>query len=177
MNLIIVILIGLIGAISTPIHSQAASDSDDGKAWQWNSPCPDNAIMQVNVLLQGKEIYSTIFPACIMVREDIPIESPQKILRFFFTANANIFNEIEEEVDFSDIGVQKIEGNIWRAGGEDDGIILGVSFMTTNSFPRKSLLNSLHFAEAHKSSETIFGEGLVIKTSVVKPSEGRRKFQ
>ena len=176
MNLIIVILIGLLGGISTPAHSHAALDSNDGIAWQWYSPCPDNAVMQVDVLLQGNKIFSALFPVCAMVREDIPIESPKIILRFFFTANANIFNEIEDEVDFSDIGVQKIEGNIWRAGGEDDGIILGVSFMTTNSSPRKSLLNSLHLAEAHKSSEMILGEGLIVRTSTVKPSEGRRSF-
>jgi hypothetical protein len=177
MNLIIVVLIGLLGAISTPIHSHATPNSNNDNAWQWYSPCPDNVVMQVDVLFEGKKIYSSLFPACVMARGDIPIKSPQIILSFFFTANANIFNDLEDEVNFSNIGVQKIEGIIWRAGGEDNGIILGVSFITTKSSPRQILLNSLHFAEAHKMSETNLAEGLVIRTSAVRPSKGRRSIQ
>lgn len=135
-------------------------ESANEKVWQWFNPCPDNAVMHIEVLLGEKRLYATSFPVCVMRRGDIPIESPQKTLRFVFKADLEIFGE-----EFSNAGEQEIVGNIWRAGGESDGMILGVSFMAGH----RSLLNTLHFPLAEEPSTAELAEGLFIKASKVKP--------
>jgi hypothetical protein len=88
---------------------------------------------------------------------NIPAE-PRKTLAFKFRARASRFGS-----EFSAFGVQEVEANIWRAGGEADGIVLGVSVMV----PRQVLLNTLHFASATQRSETPLADVLVIITSAV----------
>ena len=109
---------------------------------------------------KGKEILATSFPACSMPFDEIPVESPQKILTFKFRARASRFGN-----EFRIPGVQQIGGNIWRAGGEPDGLLLGVSSFSTAD---RILLNTLHFAAAQKRTESGLADGLVITTFPVR---------
>ncbi len=94
-----------------------------------------------------------------MRRADMLNDSEQKIIRFSFRGRAALFGK-----EFRALGTQEIEGNIWRAGGELDAFLLGVSFATTD----RVLLNSIHVAEAKKASRTTLAGGLVIRTTSVR---------
>src|SRR5215813_6193267 len=101
-----------------------AVSASDGVVWQWFDACASGAKMRVNVLHQGKSLYATSFPACARRRSDEPIAPKQKILLFRFKERAALFGE-----EFRGLGTPDIEGNIWRAGGDGNAILLGVSFV------------------------------------------------
>ena len=108
------------------------------------------------MLLDGRFLYSGAFPACRMRRGDIGEESPQRDLAFTFRSNAAIFGS-----EFRSLGTTQVEGNIWRAGGDPDALLLGVSFAT----PQRILLNSIHVARPHQTSRSVLAQGLTIRTS------------
>ncbi len=111
--------------------------------------------MRVTVQLDRRPVYSGAFPICRMRRKDIPDESPQKILAFTFRTRAGIFGS-----EFGPMGSQELEGNIWRAGGDPDAILLGVSFAT----PDRILLNSVHVGRPNQVSRSVLAKGLTIST-------------
>jgi len=139
-----------------------ADAQDTREVWQWFAPCSGNRVARVEVLFLGKPVYEASFPACSLPAAQIPPEPTRKILVFKFRARPSRFGE-----QFADLGVQDVEGNIWRAGGESEGLSLGVSFMA----PRQVLLNTLHIALADQRSKTALADGLVIVTSAVHESE------
>jgi hypothetical protein len=132
--------------------------------WQWFEGCVSAQQMHVDVQLNGRALYSNSFPACTMRREDVPVESPQKLLEFFFRGHAGLFG-----AEFDRLGTVDIEGNIWRAGGEADALLLGISFAT----PDRVLLNSVHIATARSAARSTMAKGLVVHTSAVRPNRAR----
>lgn len=140
-------------------HAEPRVSQPEELVWQWFDRCSPKQTMRVNVHLDGKPLYAGSFPACAMRRADMLNESEQRILRFSFRGKTALFGE-----EFRALGIQEIEGNIWRAGGERDAFLLGVSFATTD----RVLLNSVHVAEARKASRTTLVGGLVIRTSSVR---------
>jgi hypothetical protein len=152
------ILVG--GAMVAASGQQLSASAAKVEVWQWFEGCQPEKQMRVNVLLHGKSLYSAAFPACRMRRGEIPDESPQKVLVFSFQGSAGLFG-----AEFRRLGTRDIEGNIWRAGGEPDAILLGVSFAT----PDQILLNSIHIATARKASRSALARGLIIATSPVQP--------
>ncbi len=153
--LALVVLVGR-GVALAPPHAPAPSGVQ--RVWQWFAPCPQDRVVDLEVRFQGRTIYSISLPACSMSANDVPVESPQKVLVFTFHARASRFGR-----EFHALGVQQVEGNIWRAGGERDGIMLGVSFAADSQI----LSNSLHLATAEHRSETTLADGLAITTSAV----------
>jgi hypothetical protein len=137
---------------------QAPTAGVDEVVWQWFGVCPSSKQMRVDVRLAARSLYSHAFPTCRLRRPEIPAESPQKVLVFSFRSSAALFG-----VEFSPLGTVEIEGNIWRAGGETDAILLGVSFATAN----RILLNSIHVARAATPSQSSLAKGLTVSTTAV----------
>lgn len=131
----------------------------DESVWQWYGRCAATQQMRVDVQLDGRALYSKAFPACAMPREDIPAESPQKVLEFSLRGPAALFGAECER-----LGTVMIVGNIWRAGGEADALLLGVSFAT----PDHVLLNSLHVAAARHGARSTMAKRIVVRSSAVR---------
>ena len=125
--------------------------------WHWFGNCASSNSMRANVLLQKRSVYRTSFPVCRARRSDTR-DDPAKILRFSFRADAKDFGQ-----KFAALGTRQIEGNIWKAGGESDAILLGVSFTTRDSI----LLNTIHIVRPGKTTRTVLTDALSIVTSRV----------
>jgi hypothetical protein len=145
--------------------SLASAAQPDEIVWQWFQGCTSTQEMHVVVQLSGRALYSNTFPVCTMRRADVPADSPQKILEFSFRARAALFGP-----EFARLGPVDVEANIWRAGGEADALLLGVSFAT----PDRVLLNSVHIARARRAVRSTMAKGLVVHTSAARPSSSRR---
>lgn len=127
----------------------------DGPVWHWYGTCSPADTIYLEVRLQHTAVYRTSIPVCALLRENIEPERPQKILEFFFTADARIFGS-----EFKSFGINRIEGNIWEAGKDPDDIILGVSFEND----RRILLNSIHIAKVKDLCQTRMAKGLTVRT-------------
>ena len=60
---------------------------------------------------------------------------------------------------------QTIEGNIWQAAEDPDGLLLGVSFATK----KQVLLNTIHLAKANSVSQSEVDNGILVKTFPLPP--------
>src|SRR5262249_25470427 len=103
-----------------PMQVSAEVRRNPAPVWQWSAMCPlGSDQMRVDGRYQGKRVFTKLCPIC----KGPQASERQRPLAFFFTAPAGIFGD-----EFAALGTQKIEGNIWQAGGEGSGILLGVSF-------------------------------------------------
>jgi hypothetical protein len=57
--------------------------------WQWFDGCQPTRQMHVEVLLDGKSVYSGSFPVCLLRSDEIPDESPQKVLELSFRSRSS----------------------------------------------------------------------------------------
>jgi len=159
---------GRSGAIAVLVFLGGAglrSATETGEiVWQWFKGCASTQRMHVDVQLNGQALYSTAFAVCTMPRANVPVESRPKVLEFSFRARAALFG-----AEYDRLGTVDIEGNIWRAGGEADALLLGVSFATAG----RVLLNSVHIATVRSTARSTMGKGLVVSTSGVQPNRAR----
>jgi len=73
-------------------------------------------------------------------------------MKFYF-AGGHLF-----QGEYRTHSTDTIEGDIWQAGGEEDALILGVSFSTK----KQVLLNTLHIARPDKQSSSELDTGIFI---------------
>lgn len=78
------------------------------------------------------------------------------MLKFFFRNPGAVFAEYRNKAS-----KEQLEGNIWEAGAEVDGLSFGVSVAGKEDI----LLNSIHFADPEKASKSEFGGGLTITSA------------
>ena len=142
------------GILIAPLQSVAAPA--EGPVWHWFGVCVNGHKVELQVLLDGVAIYASSFPACPMLRESIISEPKQRILEFTLPPKAQ--QRLRAPAKTS------VEGNIWEAGSETDGLLLGVSFATKSQV----LLNTLHYAEIGKTTTSQLARGLVVVTSMAK---------
>jgi hypothetical protein len=105
-------------------------------------------------------LFASPVPLCHMPDSALVIPKDQKTLIFHFTADPAIFGD-----EFKHLGRQRVEWNVWEAGGDPGDIILGLSFSAGN----RSLLNTLHVAYADKEGVFDQAEGLRSRTSPFEP--------
>jgi hypothetical protein len=124
--------------------------------WYWVRHCRDAKVIRVEVLLDGKSIYRSSF--CIGRMRPAEVEAWQiglgQTVAFTFKGG-HLF-----QGEWRTVPAQTIKGEIWQAGGEPDGLLLGVSFSTKD----RLLLNSLHFVKPDGNSESKLDPGLFIRT-------------
>ena len=84
---------------------------------------------------------------------------PQRTLVFKIAGpHKSLFGEPRKET---------LEGNVWQAGRDPDGIVLGVSFAR----PKRVWCNSLHVLDPNKASKTVLARGLIVKTAPTRHEE------
>jgi hypothetical protein len=122
--------------------------------WFWFGDCPNSKMMGMQVLLEGKSIYHSGFRACQLERTDANSKSEGKIMAFSFSGGHTF------QASYRTSKSETIEVNIWQAGADPDGIVLGISFMARNQI----LLNTIHIAKPGESTESTLDRALVFKT-------------
>jgi len=132
---------------------QAASTAPE-MLWYWLPDCRDSKVMRLEVLLNGKSIYQSSFSICRVRPADVRAGQTPQTVAFTFKGG-HLF-----QGEHRTVPTQTVEGSIWQAGGEPDGLLLGVSFSTKD----RVLLNSVHFVKPDRTSETKLDPGLFIRT-------------
>lgn len=142
----VLILFFVAFALST--LSQTSTNGE--KVWYWFADCHDGKMLGVQVLLDRKPIYRAEFRACQMDRNVTNSES-----KVFYFPGGHTFQR-----EYHTKKTERIEGNIWQAGADPDGLLLGLSFMTKD----RVLLNTIHIAKPDKIMETEIDSGVFVKT-------------
>ncbi len=142
------------------IFPVVAHSGDKARVWYWFEDCTDKK-MNLAVMLDGNTIYNASFPTCKKERSLHSKTKKQKVLEFHFVSTRAITWEgYLDEDNTSKVG-QEIEGNIWLAGSEPEGLILGVSFVSNNHI----VMNSMHFAHIGDKNDSEIVPGLFVATT------------
>ena len=120
-------------------------------------------MMKLEVRLDGRLVYHSSFPMC---REDAAgfTQEKQRDLVFTFRAPREIVWTGYKENDDRTNATQEIKTQIWEAGGEVWGLLLGAYFTTVDKTGDVSLMNTIIFVEARKRYETQITRGLSVTT-------------
>jgi hypothetical protein len=130
------------------VAQQSASRQEAPEVvWTWSKQCDGNHKLSVTVRLDHKVLYRGDLPICRGRRD---AEDGQ--MKFYF-AGGHLF-----QGEYRTHSTDTIEGDIWQAGGEEDALILGVSFSTK----KQVLLNTLHIARPDKQSSSELDTGIFI---------------
>ena len=149
----------LVTALQTAAGQSRAAVVPDS-LWHWFVGCSAPESLTVDLRLDTKPLYRIAFPIC---RATSPATDAHQPLVFKFVGSPRRFAD-DPVVGLRSI--DSIEGNVWQAGAESDGVILGVSLMTKQQI----VLNTLHFASADTACTSVLDSGLVI---VTRPSRRR----
>jgi len=138
--------------------------SDEGLVWFWFATC-GGPVMRLEVRLDQKIIYESVFPLCRAKRSSAHSKGQTKKLDFVFNApRAIVWQGYRDEGKDNTTGPnQEIEGNIWLAGADPDAMILGVSFVSRGSI----YMNSLHIASPYRRAVAEIEPGLLVITEPV----------
>ena len=140
-------------AIPSATFSQGSPSHID-RLWFWFGDCPNVKVMGIKIIVEGQTIYRSSFRACRMERSDATTEGQRKIRAFHFSGGHTFQDEYRTTMR------EQIEGNLWQAGADPDGIVLGVSFDAHNQV----LLNTIHLVKPGKPTQSVLDRGVVIKT-------------
>jgi hypothetical protein len=122
--------------------------------WHWTDDEHAERFIVFETTVDDKLISTAKFPVSKKARAQIKPEPKQQIFEYHFVLQkkkGRIFNDITHG---------KVEGNIWEAGMEKDGIIFGVSWVTDNQI----MLNTLQFAPVDKIKTNKIDQGVYFKT-------------
>jgi hypothetical protein len=135
--------------LATPAVAQQSATRQETPevVWTWSKQCDGNHKLSVTVRLERKVLYSGVLPICRGRRD---AEDGQ--MQFYF-AGGHLF-----QGEYRTHSTDAIEGDIWQAGGEEDALILGISFNTK----KQILLNTLHIARPDKRTSSELDKGLFI---------------
>ena len=124
-------------------------------AWYWlDGDCRVCKKLGLELLLDGKSIYRGSLSVRRMERATVSSKHLARTLVFSFKGGHDFQGE------YPTTPQEPIEVNIWQAGAEPGGVLLGISFATKNQI----VLNTLHFAAPNRSSEMLLDPGLLIRT-------------
>lgn len=126
----------------------------EGPVWQWFGNCPHGKQAHLQILLDGKPVFQTDFPACHMPRSEIKLEPKQRVLAFVLPQSGN--------ARLSAPAGERVEGNVWEAGSDPDDILLGMSF----AGPHQIWLNTLYIVKMGGPFELELEKGLVAKSTI-----------
>jgi hypothetical protein len=144
-------MLGIVIAATVASPADAVTSPKGDAVWDWYARCSSPKQIRIEVSLNGKRIYKTTFGIC---RTDYPqLMKPQRTLVFKIAGpHKSLFGEPRKET---------LEGNVWQAGRDPDGIVLGVSF----AGPNRVWCNSLHILDPNKASKTVLARGLIVRTA------------
>ena len=132
-----------------------ASASPDAAAtvWHWQD-CARPGFVRITIDADGARVLEATVPACRIAREDIAHEPKQRIIDF---PAAQLATRLAVA------SPRNLTGNVWQAGADPGGLMLGVSFQTDD----RVVLNTLHFADAAKASRSEVAPGIVVATTML----------
>jgi hypothetical protein len=148
-----------LGLFPAVVSAQALPPARDPLVWHWFSACASTDSLILDVHLDGKPVYSSVFSICQVHRTAIKPESQQRLLTFRFDAVPRRFGTRYRASE-----PEPIEGSVWEAGHKRNAIVLGVSFATAE----RVLLNTRHVARADTPTRSEWIRGLVLTTRPVR---------
>src|SRR5437016_11206674 len=77
--------------VAVPLSGQARTSAPNELVWHWFGACASGDSLVLEVLLDGKALYSSAFPICHSRRSEIQPEPQQRILEFRFDAEPKRF--------------------------------------------------------------------------------------
>jgi hypothetical protein len=146
------ILLGLVVGLGA--HWSQSPATRPQPVWYWYSDCRESKPLGLEIFADGKSIYRSSLRICRMPSEDVPPLKEAPRLAFLFRGGHAF--RTEHRTNPKEI----IDANIWQAGGEADGLLMGISFSTKS----RVLLNTVHLAKADHASESQLDRGLVMRT-------------
>jgi len=141
----------LLGGYSTGANA-------DPDTWRWFGDCPAAQALAIRVALDRKTLFHKVVPICRTATRD------NKSFTFVFTAPRPITWSGYRDDDLWTAKAERIEGDIWLAGGEADGLLLGISFSTKTTI----VMNTVHRAKPTEQTGSEIEKGLVITTQPVR---------
>ena len=141
------------GGPGSQSRGQASSGTPE-TLWYWVTDCRDSKMMRLEVSLNRKSIYQSSFCICRRRPGDVQAEQKEPATAFTFKGG-HVF-----QGEYRTVRAEMVEGNVWQAGAEPDGLFLGVAFVAKH----RVVLNSLHFVKPDRPSESKLDPGLFIRT-------------
>jgi hypothetical protein len=155
-----------VALIPAAVWGQAAHPAGGQVVWHWFGGCATTDSLILDFHVDGKAVYSSVFPICKVRRADIKPEFQQRLLTFRFEAAPRRFGAQYRAAEPESIGC-----NIWEAGQQPNAVVLRVSFATAE----RVLLNTRHLARADTPARSEWIRGLVLTTRRISvPSKGAR---
>jgi hypothetical protein len=124
-------------------------DVSDDIVWTWSSKCSAVHQLGIEMRLKSKIIYRGALAVCRGNRQ-----AEDGTAEFYFPGGHTFQGEYRTRP------TQKIEGNIWQAGGESDAIILGISFATKD----RILLNTVFIAKPDTEASSEIDKDIVVRS-------------
>ena len=131
-----------------------AANPVNDEVWGWFAKCDRPNHVALELTVDGRSVHHSVFPACVTHRSKID----EQVVAFGLASKKSHFGEPPGS---------KLEVNLWEAGGESNGMILGVSFMSS----QRVWLNTLHFVAIDRPSSSTLAKGVVVKTYPVASAE------
>jgi hypothetical protein len=122
--------------------------------WHWTALQPAERIIIFETTVDGELLATAKFPVSRAARGQIKPEEKQTIFEYNFVLHKKQGRSLNE------VSQGSVEGNIWIAGMEKDGIIFGISWVTRNQI----ILNTLHFAALDKVEAVEIAPGVYFKS-------------
>jgi hypothetical protein len=117
--------------------------------------------MGIQVTVDGKSVFRSSFPICKTADASVvDRDHKQKILAFTFKGGRTFQGEYKTS------NAENVVGNIWQAGGDDDALILGVSFVSHKQ--NQILLNTVQIAQPDRRSIEEVDTGILVETYPVR---------
>jgi hypothetical protein len=145
-------MLGTLTALRMTNPADAVTSPKENAVWDWDARCSSPKQIRIEVTLDGKRIYGTNFGICDASDYPQPMKGQRTLVFKIAGPHKSLFGEPRKET---------LEGNVWQAGRDPDGIVLGVSF----AGPKRVWLNSLHVLDPNKASKTVLARGLVVRTA------------
>ncbi len=149
------LLLLLIGVVTKgyPAPQDKQSTSSD-IVWHWTDHERAERIIIFETTVDGQLVATAKFPVSSSARGEIKPEQKQKIFSYNFILGR------KRGRSFNDVSRGRVEGNIWEAGREKDGIIFGISWVTDNQI----ILNTLHYASLVKVEVAVIAPSVYFKS-------------
>jgi hypothetical protein len=146
--------------IAASAFAQQPNSSPEARevVWTWSKGCDGDHKLDVTVRIDRKVLYHGVLPICHGSRD-----AEDGRAEFHFPGGRTFQGKYRTRPTDS------IEGDIWQAGGEQDGLILGISFDTG----KQILLNTIHIANPRTRMSSEVDKGLFVTTYPVTVRYGR----
>jgi hypothetical protein len=144
------------------VNSQEIATEPDRLYWFWSTEC-DERELSITVSIDELTNYSWSVPLCHDTWAKRERAGDKIRIRFDFEAKRSFsWSGYTDEVQFNPVG-DTINGNIWLAGSEPDGMIIGVTF--SSEALDRILMNTIYHASPHKESSVEVSPGLVVRSA------------